>query len=77
VRAEGERAVTTSTCAHSSDTLCPACNEQRRDAYMRRHGKQDFPHPDRHPFHSDGSGVTCVRCELPDANRIHTVTASF
>ena len=66
------------SCGHSSDTICPACSDTRRDAYLRRHGpNRDYPHPDRHPFHSDGSGLTCARCELPDANRIHTTAAGF
>jgi len=69
--------MTARSCGHSSDALCPACSDVHRDAYLRRHGKSDYPHPDRHPFHADGSGLTCVRCELPDANRIHTIAAKF
>jgi hypothetical protein len=57
--------------------LCLACNPARVDAYLRRHGKGDIPHPDRHPFHTDDSGLTCARCELPDSNRIHKLTGGF
>jgi hypothetical protein len=70
--------MTPRTCAHSDAALCLACNEAHVDAYLRRHGpNRDYPHPDRHPFHTDDSGLTCARCEMPDGNRIHKLTGGF
>lgn len=61
-------------CGHSSDALCLACNPTRQDAYLRRHSKNpQYPHPDRHAYTDDGSGLTCVRCEMPSGNRIHAL----
>lgn len=61
------------TCAHSSHAFCPGCTPGKLDSYLRRHSKNpQYPHPDRHPFTTDGL-VSCVRCELPEGNRIHTI----
>lgn len=69
--------MTPRSCVHSSDAICLACNDAHVQTYMRRHGKGNLPHPDRHPFHTDDSGLTCVRCELPDSNRIHDLGQGF
>jgi hypothetical protein len=70
--------VTLAHCTHSSDALCLACNPAHHDAYLSRHGKnREYPHPDRHGYIADDSGLTCVRCELPSGNRIHAIGGGF
>jgi hypothetical protein len=66
--------MTATHCTHSSDALCLACDATRQDAYLKRHSKNpQYPHPDRHVFLPDDSGLTCQRCEVPSGNRIHQV----
>lgn len=61
-------------CTHSSDALCLACDATHQDAYTKRHSRNpQYPHPDRHPFTRDDTGLTCQRCGLPSGNRIHAL----